>query len=163
MKPIYLILLLFLISCGSSKKALKTEETETKQSNIAIADSTHTKEDKNTLEKMEENDSFEYVKIEYDTDKPVDKYTGLPPVKSVVTANKNKNTKKEKDTNESREEVKKTDAIINTEENKTIAVDAKEEKNPTNIVQDFTKLVWALVVLGICVAVWWLVKKGKKK
>jgi hypothetical protein len=94
----YFIFLIVAAACGSKKTALTgnvhaTETSNTQTITANHTDSTaHVQTTTNEHRDVNTKDYEEKIKIEFDTEKPLNNATGLPPVKSIEITEKGKKT-----------------------------------------------------------------------
>jgi hypothetical protein len=95
---IYILILLFAFGCGSKKtvitgSASQTETIQVQADRTVHIDSTAHRQVKQVEQTQVNTEDYEQkIKIEFDTEKPLNKATNLPPVKNIEITAKGKKT-----------------------------------------------------------------------
>ena len=157
---LYIAIVAIFFSCGSSKKNIHTESEYSKTSSFNLSDSSRIKE----LSIIETTGylkgKIRGVKTEYDSSLPIIHATGLPPVKSRTEFEIDVEEGAERKESHAKEEETGADLSVDTKEKMLEKKFLIEEKESS--IKDWKGLIWSVVVLLVCVGLFWLIRSFRK-
>ncbi|EJW99020.1 lipoprotein [gut metagenome] len=162
-KLLFIIITLFLCSCGSSKKAQKQSEMVSIGSITKSNDSVSVVKDFLITQTDSSTEDFEMTITEYDTSRPIDTITGKLPVKVSVKVNKRKGVRKDSRKEKSDRQTAKVENLISTQAQDSISVETNKEKRETTVPKQIGNVMkWVCVFVGLMI-VWHIVRSHGRR
>lgn len=159
--PLQLLFVLVLFaSCGTHKKATKSDFFAQSNEQTQKTDTTSVKQIEQSKGEEETTEVTITTKTEYDTEKPINPETGKPPVKSEETTTTKKETAKRTETSSETNINKGVSEDISRNGQQSLNNEVKEEKKEST---QFKQLGWCAFSLSLLALISiFIVKKIKK-